>query len=363
MSFAGRQAQGIYAMSAEDHRLTSASAGIGGEALGQSDVFLQFQESLSRVAAVDRPVLFVGERGTGKELAANRLHFLSTRWQEPFVALNCAALAPGLIAAELFGHEQGAFTGADRRRRGRFEAAQGGTLLLDEIGNIPLETQEKILRAVEYGAFERVGASEPIHVDVRIIGATNADLPARAEEGAFMRDLLDRLSFEVLFVPPLRARADDILFLANHFAARMAHELCWTELPEFTDEAAAALERYTWPGNVRELKNVVERAIYRSDSPQIGPDAVVFNPFQSPFDDHYGLPNETESNPDRSAAVESTELPDKPFEEVIRDKEQALLNAALEKSRHNQRHAAALLGLTYHQFRRLYRKYKERPAS
>ncbi len=352
-------------MSVERHSYPdpSAPAGAPTEALGQSDVFLQFQEALSRVATVDRPILLVGERGTGKELAANRLHFLSGRWQEPFIALNCAALAPGLIAAELFGHERGAFTGADQRRRGRFEAAQGGTLLLDEIGNIPLETQEQILRVVEYGAFERVGASEPIQVDVRIIAATNADLPARAEEGRFMRDLLDRLSFEVLFVPPLRARGEDILFLANHFAARMAHELGWSNLPEFTDEAIAAMERYAWPGNVRELKNAVERAVYRSDTPQISADAIVVNPFQSPYDDHYGAITEPSPPEQRPTPPAEDELPDKPFEEVIREKEQALLNAALEKARYNQRHAAALLGLTYHQFRRLYRKYKEQPTS
>ena len=209
------------------------------EALGQAEAFLEFQERLSRVAQVNRPVLLIGERGTGKELAVARLHYLSQRWQGPLVALNCAALSPTLIEAELFGHEEGAFTGATRRRLGRFEAAHGGTLFLDEIGQIPLEVQEKILRVVEYGTFERVGSAQPIQVDVRIVGATNADLAALAAAGRFKHDLLDRLSFEVLFLPPLRERKEDIVLLANHFAARMAFELGRSEVPSFSDEAVA----------------------------------------------------------------------------------------------------------------------------
>ncbi len=343
------------------------------EALGQSEAFLAFQEALSRAARVDRPVLLVGERGTGKELAASRLHFLSGRWQEPLVALNCAALAPSLIESELFGHEHGAFTGATRRRTGRFEAAQGGTLFLDEIGNIPLETQEKILRVVEYGVFERVGGSEPVQADARIIGATNADLNALARRGRFMRDLLDRLSFEVLFLPPLRAREDDILFLANHFAARMAHELGRQGIPEFSNGAIDALLRHPWPGNIRELKNVVERAVYRSDDQTITADEVIVDPFLSPYDappetrEDRLAPSEAETNGDGVASAPEGEgaeangggLPEKPFEQIIRETEQDLLNKALKKAKYNQRQAANLLGLTYHQFRRLYRKHKE----
>jgi len=219
----------------------------------------------------------MGERGTGKELAASRLHFLSTRWQGPLVALNCSALTPSLIEAELFGYEKGAFTGAEKRRTGRFEASDGGTLFLDEVGNIPMEVQEKILRAVEYGTFERVGSPEGIEVDVRIVAATNADLPALAADGKFKQDLLDRLSFEVLTLPPLRERKGDILLLADHFAARMAYELGRKDIPDFSDKAICALENYPWPGNVRELKNVVERAVYRSDSSTITD--IRFNPF------------------------------------------------------------------------------------
>jgi len=247
------------------------------EALGQSDAFLSFTEQLSRVARVNRPVLLIGERGSGKELAAAKLHYLSSRWESPLVALNCAALAPALIEAELFGHERGAFTGAMHERAGRFEAADGGTLLLDEIGLIPIEAQEKILRAVEYGSFERVGSSRPTSVDVRIIGATNADLPALARSGRFKEDLLDRLSFEVLHVPPLRERREDISLLARHFASRMAAELGMEEPPAFSRAAEAALLAHSWPGNVRELKNVVERAVYRADGGRV--EEIVFDPF------------------------------------------------------------------------------------
>jgi psp operon transcriptional activator len=320
------------------------------EALGQSEAFLDFQERLSRVAPVNRPVLLIGERGTGKELAARRLHFLSKRWRGPLVAINCSALTPSLIESELFGYEKGAFTGAAARRVGRFEASDGGTLFLDEIGNIPLEVQEKILRVVEYATFERVGGSQSVEVDVRIVAATNADLVALAEKGQFKQDLLDRLSFEVLFLPPLRQRREDIMLLADHFAARMAFELGREGLPRFSEQAVTALESYAWPGNVRELKNLVERAVYRSDSDRI--DDIVFDPFHSPHRD----PHPSEEN-DRTG--ETTDpLTDQPLKEAVRTLELRLLQRALKKTRFNQRKAARILGLTYHQFRGLYRKYR-----
>jgi psp operon transcriptional activator len=328
------------------------------EALGRSEAFLEFKERLSRVAQVDRPVLLIGERGTGKELALSKLHYLSPRWQGPLVALNCAALAPTLIESELFGHEEGAFTGATRRRKGRFESADGGTLFLDEIGIIPIEVQEKILRVVEYGSFEQVGSSQPIQVNVRIIGATNADLPALMAQGKFKRDLLDRLSFEVLFLPALRDRKEDILLLANHFAVRMSFEIGREEVPEFSEEAIEALERYPWPGNVRELKNVVERAVYRSDSPLI--DEITFDPFRPPFR-HDPLPVEPiekESTIAENARIIGERI-EKPFTEAIKELEIRFLRTALKESRYNQRKAARILGLTYHQFRGLYRKYND----
>ena len=322
------------------------------EAVGESEAFLAFQERVSRAAKVDRPLLIVGERGTGKELAARRLHYLSERWRQPLVALNCAALAPTLIESELFGHEAGAFTGAGQRRAGRFEAADAGTLFLDEIANIPVEVQEKILRVVEYGTFERVGSAEGVQVDVRIIGATNADLAALARDGSFKQDLLDRLSFEVLFVPPLREREGDILLLATRFAARMALELGRTEVPEFSAEAVSRLEAHGWPGNVRELKNVVERAVYRSESALIA--GIEFDPFHAPFE-----PRSATEQPAPQQPLPSEPIGDKPFKEAVRKFEIRLLKGALERSKYNQREAAGILGLSYHQFRGLYRKYRD----
>ena len=326
------------------------------DALGQSETFLEFQELLSRVAPINRPVLILGERGTGKELAASRLHYLSNRWQGPFIALNCSALASSLIESELFGYEKGAFTGAEQRRLGRFESAHNGTLFLDEIGNIPLEVQEKILRVVEYNAFERVGGSESVDVDVRIIAATNADLKALAANKLFKQDLLDRLSFEVLFLPPLRERKEDIVLLANHFAGRMAVELGWEEIPRFSKEAAAALENYAWPGNVRELKNVVERAVYRATSLIVSD--IVFDPFYSPFRMENGTAD-SETGKSEPPVVEIDELLNKPLKDAVWELKARMLENALRKTKFNQKKAAQRLGLTYHQFRGLYRQYQK----
>ena len=325
------------------------------ETLGQSEKFLEFQECLSRVAPIDRPVLLLGERGTGKELAASRLHYLSKRWQGPLVALNCSALAASLIESELFGYEKGAFTGAERRRTGRFETADRGTLFLDEIGNIPIETQEKILRVVEYGTFERVGSSESIEVDVRIVAATNANLVALAGEGRFKQDLLDRLSFEVLYLPPLRDRKGDILLLANHFAGRMAFEIDQKEMPQFSEEAIEALEIYDWPGNVRELKNVIERAVYRSGSSLI--EEIEFNPFRSSLPGQSVLRENDISKENDEALLEN--LMNKPFNEAVDEIKIRLLRKTFKEARFNQKIAAQRLGLTYDQFRGLYRKYKD----
>ncbi len=326
------------------------------EALGQSEIFLDFQERLSRVAPVDRPVLLIGERGTGKELAASRLHFLSSRWEKPFVTLNCATLSPGLIEAELFGYEKGAFTGAGERRPGRFEAADGGTLFLDEIGSIPLEAQEKILRVVEYGSFERVGSARPVEVDVRIIGATNVDLSAMAARKDFKRDLLDRLSFEVLFLPPLRYRGEDVMLLATHFANRMAFELGRANMPVFTDAVVRQLEAYPWKGNIRELKNVIERAVYRSEEDVI--DSVNFDPFVSPYG---SIRIEQEDFGSEEAFSFDFEKRGKKlvFKKMVREFEVKLIRKSLVMTGNNQKKAAALLDLTYDQFRGLLRKYKE----
>jgi psp operon transcriptional activator len=336
------------------------------EALGQSDRFLAFQEHLSRAAEVDRPVLIVGERGTGKELAAQRLHYLSQRWQGALVTLNCAVLPADLIEAELFGHERGAFTGASMARTGRFEAADGGTLFLDEVATLPLPVQEKLLRVVEYGSFERVGSSRSISVDVRIIAATNADLPALCRAGRFKPDLLDRLSFDVLRLPPLREREGDILYLANRFAARMARELGRKGVPRFSADVIGELEAYPWPGNVRELKNVVERAVYRADGEVI--DRIETNPFgslETPPGVLQPSPGGISAEPDLpfsdSAEAQAADVPaPRPagLPEAVWQLKVKLLEAALEACHFHQKKAARRLGLSYHQFRGLYRKYQ-----
>lgn len=331
------------------------------EGLGESEAFLEFQQKLSRAARVHRPVLIVGERGSGKELAASRLHYLSARWQGPLIALNCAALAPSLLETELFGHERGAFTGADHLRAGRFEAAHEGTLFLDEIGLIPKEVQEKILRAIEYGVFERVGSSTPIRVEVRMVGATNADLPSLVSLGRFKADLLDRLAFEVIHVPSLRDRQGDVMLLAHHFAVRMANEVGWADIPSFTQRAIHLLESYPWPGNVRELKNVVERAVYRSDSSKI--DQIDFDPFQQSDGCAVSMESDAASKPasERKSGLPapgSFKLGVDRLSDFVRSHELAALRDALAAARFHQGEAAKLLGLTYHQFRALYKKYK-----
>ncbi|RLC23507.1 MAG: phage shock protein operon transcriptional activator [Deltaproteobacteria bacterium] len=336
------------------------------EALGQSDAFLEFQEQISKVAPIERPVLIIGERGTGKELAASRIHFLSKRWQKPLVTLNCSALTPTLIGSELFGYEKGAFTGASSRKAGRFEKASEGTLFLDEIGTIPMEVQEKILRVVEYGNFERVGSSESIHVDVRIVAATNADLFLMAQSGEFKQDLLDRLSFEVIYMPPLRNRTGDILVLSNHFAGRMAFELGWDEIPTISLPALKLLEAYPWPGNVRELKNVIERAVYKSSSGMIK--EISFNPFNNPYEN--SLENKKNNahtassilnEPKADGFVDTMDqILKKPFKEALGELERYLVSKALSECRFNQKKAAEKLGLSYDQFRGIKKKYAGR---
>lgn len=341
------------------------------EALGESEVFLEFQQLLGGVARVDRPVLIIGERGTGKELAANRLHYLSTRWNGPFITLNCSSLSPGLIESELFGHERGAFTGAMGFRKGRFEEADSGTLFLDEIGLIPIEVQEKILRVVEYGTFQRVGSSRTVEVDVRIIGATNRNLPKLCDSGSFKLDLLDRLSFEVLFLPPLRKRGNDIAKLANHFAVKMSRELGRKQFPALSDEVLRMIREYHWPGNIRELKNVIERAVYRQERQEL--ESLTINPFVSPWQP--GDEIATEAADPTGASIgekvsevggsERNEKDGKPagleiwpvdLRREVRELEQRRLKEAVMEAGGHQGRAAELLGLTYNQFRGLCRK-------
>jgi len=327
--------------------------------IGEAPTFLDLLERVSRAAPLNRPVLVVGERGTGKELIAARLHFLSPRWNRAFLKLNCGALAETLLESELFGHEAGAFTGAIRRRRGRFEVADGGTLFLDEIAEASLTIQEKMLRAVEYGEFERVGGNTTIASDVRLIGATNADLRERADRGLFRADLLDRLSFDVLTVPPLRHRREDIALLANHFGRRMATELGWTEFPGFTSAAQAALEAHAWPGNVRELKNVVERAIYRGEAGRrVG--EIVIDPFESPYRPAPRPPATSVAVPPGGETAFDARVD---FSRSLERFERRLLQQALEANRFSQRAAAAQLKLNYSQLRHLLRKHGLLPVT
>ena len=319
--------------------------------VGQSPAFLRALEETSNVAELTKPVLVVGERGTGKELFAARLHYLSPRWDSVYLQLNCATLTETLLETELFGHEAGAFTGATRRHLGRFERASTGTLFLDELATTSPRVQEKILRVIEYGEFERVGGSNTITTDVRIVAATNEDLPTLAQEGKFRIDLLDRLAFDVITLPPLRERADDILLLAEHFAVNMINELKRELFPGFSESAQTILMEYHWPGNVRELKNVVERAVYRND-PNDLVDEIVLDPFDSPF--RIGF-----SENSRHTAQLNTD--DFEFPLDIRQKletfEESILRAAHRKAEFNQQKTAKLLGLTYNQLRNSLRKY------
>lgn len=343
--------------------------------VGQSLAFLDSVERASRAAPLNRPVLVIGERGTGKELIAERLHHLSNRWSGPLVTMNCAALPETLIEAELFGHEAGAFTGATKARVGRFEEADGGTLFLDELGTLSMGAQERLLRAVEYGEVTRIGSSRPIRVDCRIVAATNEDLPARAEAGTFRADLLDRLSFEVVTLPPLRAREGDIPILADYFGRRMATELEWDEWPGFTPRAMAALEGYAWPGNVRELRNVIERAVYRSDDFRDAIEAIIFDPFASPWKPGLGganpaIPtakapvqaNPDAQSPDQSQTRSQTQPQAQPhhvtdIRMAVDGYEKAILESAMARCRFNQKQTAETLGLTYDQLRHSLKKH------
>jgi len=333
--------------------------------IGQSGAFLDAVERTSKAAPMSRPVLVIGERGTGKELIAERLHRLSTRWDEPLVTMNCAALPETLIEAELFGHEAGAFTGATKARAGRFEEADKGTLFLDELGTLSMGAQERLLRAVEYGEVTRIGASRPIRVDVRIVAATNDDLPALAKSGEFRADLLDRLSFEVITLPPLRVREGDIGVLAEHFARRMAAELDWHAWPGFAPHVMDQLERYEWPGNVRELRNVVERAVYRWDDPEEPVAHVQFDPFDSPWKPDAPSHRRSDASAPVTNAPQAEDFAaNAPCFDEIEDlraavdaHERAIVEHALGRHRWNQRQTAKALGLSYDQLRHCIKKH------
>ncbi len=343
----------------------------GNQFIGESGAFLDAVERASRAAMLNRPVLVIGERGTGKELIAERLHRLSSRWDGPLITLNCAALPETLIEAELFGHEAGSFTGATRARQGRFEEADGGTLFLDELATLSSAAQERLLRAVEYGEITRIGSSRAIKVDVRIVAATNEHLPELVDQGRFRADLLDRLSFEVVTLPPLRVREGDAMVLADFFGRRMAAELDWPEWPGFGAMAIEAMTRHSWPGNVRELRNVVERAVYRWDDPDRAVDHIVFDPFESPWKPQSSKRAPAGASPcdavvDAALAdsgIRATLAQTMNFDDVndlrgaVDAHEKRILQAALARHRYNQRQTAKALGLSYDQLRHCLKKH------
>ncbi|MGB2079015.1 MAG: phage shock protein operon transcriptional activator [Vibrio sp.] len=346
--------------------------------IGQSHAFLEVLDQTSRLANIMRPVLILGERGTGKEMIAQRLHYLSKRWQQPLVSLNCSALSEGLIDSELFGHESGAFTGAKQKHQGRFERAHQGSLFLDELATMPLQLQEKLLRVIEYGEFERVGGHKALQADVRLICATNQDLPQLAKDGLFRYDLLDRLAFDVIHMPALRERQEDILPLAEHFAIGMCQELGYAYFAGFSQNATDALHEYAWPGNIRELKNTVERAVYQQGDNGQPIEALNFDPFAKPMsntgsemkkptDDDVPSPASASQQAQAlTQAVKTTDdkphdpLPTLPvdFKAWQHQQEAALVKKALAASQYNQKQAAKQLTLSYHQFRGLLRKHQ-----
>ncbi|MBD2786001.1 phage shock protein operon transcriptional activator [Xenorhabdus sp. DI] len=318
--------------------------------LGEANCFIEILEQVSALAKLNKPVLVLGERGTGKELIARRLHYLSPRWQGPFISLNCAALNDNLLDSELFGHEAGAFTGARSKHQGRFERADGGTLFLDELATAPMQVQEKLLRVIEYGHLERVGGTQSLQVDVRLVCATNEDLPAMAANGKFRADLLDRLAFDVVHIPPLRQRQADIMLLAQNFAIQMCRELNLPFFPGFTDKAKQQLLSYHWPGNVRELKNVIERSIYRHNESGSELNTIIINPF---------LSLQPSAPPSTDNATTHYSLPSLPLDlrQWQNDSEKRLIIQALAESQFNQKRAADKLNLTYHQLRGLVKKH------
>ena len=329
--------------------------------LGESSTFSEALQHVSAVAPLDKPVLIVGERGTGKELIAARMHYLSARWQREYHKLNCAAISESLIESELFGHEAGAFTGAVRRHIGRFERADGGSLFMDELATSGARVQEQLLRIIEYGEFERLGGSSSQQTDVRLIAATNEDLPRLADAGKFRRDLLDRLSFDVITLPPLRYRDGDIPLLAHHFANNMSQELEQAVFPGFSAAAMDTLQSHPWPGNVRELKSAVERSLYRHEDWQQPIAKIILDPFASPFRPQHKQ-SVSETQPVQVVGQPGAHYPaSEPLpinlKAKMQQQEMIWLQKALEENQFNQRKAADALGLSYHQLRAHLKKY------
>jgi two-component system nitrogen regulation response regulator GlnG len=310
--------------------------------VGRCPAMREVYKAVGRVAAQDVTVLITGESGTGKELVARAIYQHSRRASGPFLAINCAAIPEALLESELFGHEKGAFTGADRRRVGKFEQCNGGTLFLDEVGDMPLTTQSKMLRVLQDQAFERVGGNETIRTDVRIIAATNRDLPALVADGRFRADLLYRLGVFTVALPPLRERGDDLPMLVRHYLRRFSREL-GREVREASPEALAMLKAYPWPGNVRELQSVLKQALLQARGevllPAFLPESLrLAAPPPEPNGDGFAL----ERFIGERLEAGSQEL----YAETVSAVERVLLPLVLKHTGGNQVRAAKLLGVT-----------------
>ena len=304
------------------------------QGIANSLMMKQVLSQAKKFAAIPRPVLIRGERGTGKELMARFIHNSSPRVEKPFIAINCAAFNDQLLNSEIYGHEKGAFTGADSRKIGQLERADGGTLFMDEIGNMSVDFQEKILRVMEYQKFQRISGTEMIEVDVRIVSDTNADLEEMMDENLFRRDLYDRLTFAEIVLPPLRQRREDIPHLIVHFVRMLHQEIPNVQQRTFKRETVEQMMNHYWPGNVRELKNVVERVYL------YGEDNIIY-----PSD----LPKGVGGN-DPEPVGDS-------FDEKVEAFKKKLILEAYTTFDRNQKKAAESLSMTYDQFRHFYRKY------
>jgi two-component system response regulator AtoC len=315
------------------------SLGRFGALIGRSEAMQEIYDLIARVAPTQASVFVTGESGTGKELVAQTVHALSKRKDGPFVAVNCGAISPNLIESELFGHERGSFTGADRRRRGYFEQAHGGTLLLDEITEMPIELQVKLLRVLESGCITRVGSTEALPVDVRVVSASNRDPQQAVAEGILREDLLYRLCVFPIHLPPLRERGDDVELLAEHFLAAVNRKEGSTK--RWDPAALARLRAYEWPGNVRELRNAVERATILADS-VIRPEDVPPGP--GPGTGCAVGSGSASGDPARSAA--SGPVLRVEVGESIAEAERRLILATLEELDGDKKRAAELLGIS-----------------
>ncbi|MCA9034864.1 MAG: sigma-54-dependent Fis family transcriptional regulator [Planctomycetaceae bacterium] len=319
--------------------------------VGRSGPMLDVFKSIGRVAAQNVPVLIRGESGTGKELVARAIYQNSDRANAPFMAVNCAALPDALLESELFGHEKGAFTGADKQRIGKFEACTGGTIFLDEIGDMSLLVQSKMLRLLQQQEFERVGGNTTIRTDVRIIAATNLDLDHMVKEGEFREDLFYRLNGLTIHLPPLRERGEDITHLIEHYLRFWAKQMHREDIEGVSPEALELLKNYRWPGNVRELQSAMRQALLNSTGPVVVPSCLPVDVIgktlsaESSSDEESassGVPSDLAPFVERRLAAESTDL----YAEALEQMELFLMTRVLEFTEGNQTRAAEILGIT-----------------